>query len=46
MAKKGASQADLERRVVSSAPAVERVADTMHLLPRILLREDSRVRMA
>jgi hypothetical protein len=41
---KGASQADLERHIVSSAPAAARVAEMMRLVPMVLLRDDPRVR--
>jgi hypothetical protein len=40
---KGVSRTDLERKVVGSLPAAERVGEAMRLLPRILLREDPRV---
>lgn len=43
---KGASQTDLEQRIVSSEPAAGRVGDVMRLLPMILLRHDARVQRA
>lgn len=40
---KGKSQQDLDERIVSSAPAAARVAETSRLVPVILLRHDARV---
>lgn len=41
---KGASQQNLDRGIVSSAPAATRVAEIARLVPLVLLREDRRVR--
>jgi hypothetical protein len=46
MAKKGTSRRDLDRHVVRSAPAAERVAEVTRLFPMVLLREDPRVQRA
>ncbi len=46
MAKGGASQTDLANHIASSEPAALRIGDAMRLLPRVLLRHDSRVQRA
>lgn len=41
---KGASQQDLDRRIVSSEPAAKRVAEVSRLVAVVLLKHDPRIR--